>query len=59
MYNLAFWSVTLIHDPGTHYRLAQIATRNGDTAAATGELALAKQGWQQTDATFRKTIALR
>lgn len=50
------------HDPnypGTHYALAQIATRNGDTTMAKRELALAKQGWQQADAAFRQAMALR
>ena len=50
------------HDPnypGTHYLLAQIATRNGDAETARRELALAKQGWQQADATFRQAMSFR
>jgi tetratricopeptide (TPR) repeat protein len=50
------------HDPnypGTHYLLAQTATRNGDTETAKRELALAKQGWHQANANFRQAMALR
>jgi len=57
-------SVKLVaqHDPnypGTHYLLAQTATRNGDAETAKRELALAKLGWQQADATSRQAMAVR
>ena len=50
------------HDPnypGTHYLLAQMAIRNGDTEAAGRELTLAKQGWQQADENFRRAMSMR